>query len=145
MVDDIPCLNCATLSQGRGAMAGKNAEISSASGAGGLAERYVTTTIKVESLLARGMYWVSALLALLIFAFGAWTLIHSVQNGKVHEGLVYGSIVLAVAAFVYFLGWGWRWLWSGRTDNFFGRKTYTAPGRLEAARQKVVTVFSFFP
>ena len=79
-------------------MASKNAQVPSAPGAGGLAERYVTTTIKVESLLARGMYWVSVFLALLIFAFGAWTVIHSVQNGKMHDGLVYGPIVLAVAA-----------------------------------------------
>jgi len=122
----------------------KNADDGPLPGAGRVVERYVTTTIKVESLMARGLYWISALIALLSLAWAGLIINQSVRTGEWHDGLVYTAILLAVAGFVYFLGWGWRWLWSGRTDNLFGRKKYTAPGRLDGARQKVVTVLSFW-
>jgi uncharacterized membrane protein YcjF (UPF0283 family) len=114
-----------------------------APGSSGLVERYVTTAIKVESLTARAMYWGGALVSLAIFGFGLLALNQVVQTGN-WRGLVAVLIVFAVAALIYFLGWGWRWLWSGRTDNFFGRKKYSAPGRLDEARQKVATALSFW-
>jgi hypothetical protein len=120
-----------------------NAPSGPSSGASRLAERFVDTTIRTESLLARGMYWVWALIALLLLGWAGLCINQAVQTGKWRDGLLYAAILCAVAAVVYFLGWGWRWLWSGRNDHLFGRKRYTTPGRLDDARQKVATVVSF--
>jgi hypothetical protein len=122
----------------------KNANDGSLPGASPVVERFVATSIKVESLMARGLYWISALIALLMVGWVGLIINEAVRIGNWRDGLVYTPALLAVAGFVYFLGWGWRWLWSGRTDNLFGRKKYTAPGRLDGARQKIVTVLSFW-
>jgi hypothetical protein len=122
----------------------ENADKGLIPGAGHVVERYVATTIRVESVIARGLYWCSVLLALLMLCWAGLIVNQAVRAGSWHDGLVYTSILLALAGFVYFLGWGWRWLWSGRTDNLFGRKKYTAPGRLEAGRQQVAAVLSLW-
>ena len=120
-----------------------NAQGGPPSGAGRLAERYVATTIRVESLLSRGMYWFWTSISLLLLAWAGLCINQAVQTGNWRDGLLYAAILCAVAAAVYLLGWGWRWLWSGRSDNLWGRKRYTAPGRLDDARTKVATVLSF--
>jgi hypothetical protein len=120
-----------------------NAQGGPSSGASRLAERYVATTIRVESLVARGLYWTWTLIALLLLGWAGLCLNQAAHTGKWRDGVLYAAILCAVAAVVYVLGWGWRWLWSGRADHLFGHKSYTAPGRLEDVRQKVATVLSF--
>jgi hypothetical protein len=120
-----------------------NAQGGLPSGGGRLAERYVATTIRVESLLARGMYWFWTLIALVLLGWAGLCIDQAAQTGRWRDGLLYAAILCAAAAAVYLLGWGWRWLWSGRADHVFGHKRYTAPGRLEDARQKVATILSF--
>src|SRR5262245_45162402 len=117
-------------------MATENTESGLLPGASRIAERYVATTIRVESFMARGMYWIAAFVALLLVVWAGLIVNQTLHTGNWREGVLYTAILLAIAAFIYFLGWGWRWLWSGRTDNLFGRKKYTPPGRVEDARQK---------
>jgi hypothetical protein len=114
-------------------------------GASALAERYVAANVKAESWIARGWYWLATLIALLVLVWAALIVNQAAHTGKWGEGVTYTAIMLAVAGFVYFLGWGWRWLWSGRTDHLFGRKKFASSGQLESARVKIVTVFSLTP
>lgn len=114
-------------------------------GASRITERYVAGTIQVESFVSRGLYWFAVFVALIPLAWAGLIVNKVRQNGNWSEGLLYTAILLAIAAFIYLLGWGWRWLWSGRVDHLFGRKKYAAPGKLEAARQKVAAVFVFVP
>ncbi len=114
-------------------------------GARGMAERYVDTMIRTESLIARGLYWIAVFLTLLMVGWAGLIVNQTLNTGNWRDGMLYTAICLGIAALFYFLGWGWRWLWSGRADHLFGRKKYAAPGRLESARQKVAAVFSSVP
>ncbi len=114
-------------------------------GARRIAERYVGTTIQVESLISRGLYWLAVLVALIPLGWTGLIINQAAHTRNWSEGILYTAILLAIAAFIYLLGWGWRWLWSGRVDHLFGRKKYGAAGRLEAIRQKIAVVFAVMP
>lgn len=116
-----------------------------AHGTSGLLQTAVTTQmridVRIESGLARGIYWLAVLVALGLCGLIAWV---TVQSGFARDNLLLAPAGLAIAFGVYVLGWAWRWLWTGRTDHLFAVARHTPPGRLDGMRKNVTSLLALW-
>jgi len=115
-----------------------------ATGISGLAQTAVTTQmrmdVQIESVMARGIYWLGVLAGLGIPVFWAWVIVH---NGYARDDIMLVPAALAIALVVYVLGWAWRWLWTGRIDHLFAAARHAPPGRLDELRKNATSLLAF--
>lgn len=116
-------------------------EDGNATGTSGFVQAMLVTqtriNVRIESVVARGIYWFGVLAELGFCGLVAGA---TVQSGY----LLLMPAGLVIALVIYFFCWAWRWLWTGRTDHLFGADRHTPSGRLDEMRKNITSLLAFW-
>lgn len=97
-----------------------------------------STPATADSVIWRGLYWVFAGGAVVLFCVLAYQRSHkSVSLLPVSDAAVISTIIA-----LYIVGWGGRWLFTGRTDHLFSNPRHYK-GSLEETRRSIAASLSF--